>query len=185
MARRNGGFIGTDGLDAPDPPTGVAVSGGVDGVASISFTAPTDTGTSAITGFVATASNGIGATGSSSPISVSSLTLGTAVTFRAYAVNAYGTSAASDATGVQHAPAGAVHHPGLVREHGGPRLAARGPARCARRPPGRHLPRLHPVRRHLRGPLPARDGADRQPPDRLRERARGRGTAADPGRRER
>lgn len=98
MARRNGGFIGTDGLDAPDPPTGVAVSGGTDGVASISFTAPTDTGTSAITGFVATASNGIGATGSSSPISVSSLTLGTAVTFRAYAVNAYGTSAASDAT---------------------------------------------------------------------------------------
>ena len=98
MARRNGGFIGTDGLDAPDPPTGVTVSGGADGVASISFTAPTDTGTSAITGFVATASNGIGATGSSSPISVSSLTLGTAVTFRAYAINAYGTSAASDAT---------------------------------------------------------------------------------------
>jgi len=98
MARRNGGFIGTDGLDAPDPPTGVTVSGGADGVASISFTAPTDTGTSAITGFVATASNGIGATGSSSPISVSSLTLGTAVTFRAYAINAYGTSSASDAT---------------------------------------------------------------------------------------
>jgi large repetitive protein len=98
MARRNGGFIGTDGLDAPDPPTGVTVSGGSDGVASISFTAPTNTGTSAITGFVATASNGVGATGSSSPISVSSLTLGTAVTFRAYAVNVYGTSAASDAT---------------------------------------------------------------------------------------
>jgi len=98
MVRRNGGFIGTDGLDAPDPPTGVAVSGGTDGVASISFTAPTDTGTSAITGFIATASTGVGATGSSSPISVTSLTLGTAVTFRAYAVNAYGTSAASDAT---------------------------------------------------------------------------------------
>ena len=98
MARRNGGFVGQDGLDAPDPPTGVTVSGGTDGVASISFTAPADTGTSAITGFVATASNGVGATGSSSPISVSSLTLGTAVTFRAYAVNAYGTSAASDAT---------------------------------------------------------------------------------------
>ena len=44
MANRNGGFIGTDGLDAPDPPTGVTVSGGTDGVASISFTAPTDTG---------------------------------------------------------------------------------------------------------------------------------------------
>jgi len=60
MARRNGGFIGTDGLDAPDPPTGVSVSGGVDGVASISFTAPTDTGTSAITGFIATDSSGAG-----------------------------------------------------------------------------------------------------------------------------
>ena len=98
MANKNGGFIGTDGLDAPDPPTGVTASGGADGTASISFTAPTDTGTSAITGFVATASNGVGATGTSSPISVSSLTLGTAITFRAYAINAYGTSAASDAT---------------------------------------------------------------------------------------
>ena len=98
MARRNGGFIGTDGLDAPDPPTGVTVSGGTDGVASISFTAPTDTGTSAITGFIATSSTSVGATGTSSPISVSSLTLGTEVTFRAYAVNAYGTSAASDVT---------------------------------------------------------------------------------------
>ena len=98
MANKNGGFIGTDGLDAPDSPTGVTVSGGIDGVASISFTAPTDTGTSDITGFVATSSNGVGATGTSSPISVTGLTLGTAATFRAYAVNAYGTSAASDAT---------------------------------------------------------------------------------------
>ena len=98
MANRNGGFIGTDGLDAPDPPTGVSVSGGVDGVVSISFTAPTDTGTSAITGFVATASDGVGATGTSSPISISSLTLGSAVTFRVLAQNAYGYSAPSDAT---------------------------------------------------------------------------------------
>jgi len=98
MARRNGGFIGTDGLDAPDPPTGVAVSGGVDGVASISFTAPTDAGTSSVTGFVATSSTGFGATGTSSPISVSGLAVGTAATFRAYAINAYGTSAASDAS---------------------------------------------------------------------------------------
>jgi len=98
MARRNGGFVGQDGLDAPDPPTGVTVSGGTDGIASISFTAPSDTGTSAITGFIATASTGVGATATSSPISVTGLTLGTAATFRAYTVNAYGTSAASDAT---------------------------------------------------------------------------------------
>ena len=98
MPRYNGGFIGTDGLDAPDPPTGVSASGGTDGVASVSFTAPTDTGTSAITGFVATASDGTGAAGSSSPISVSGLTLGSPVTFRVIAQNAYGYSAPSDAT---------------------------------------------------------------------------------------
>ena len=52
MVRRNGGFIGTDGLDAPDPPTGVTVTaGGASG--SVAFTAPTDTGASSITGFVA------------------------------------------------------------------------------------------------------------------------------------
>ena len=96
MPRYNGGFIGTDGLDAPDPPTDVTVSGGIDGVASVSFTAPTDTGTSAITGFVATASDGVGATGTSSPISISGLTLGSAVTFRVLAQNAYGYSAPSD-----------------------------------------------------------------------------------------
>ena len=96
MARRNGGFLGQDGLDAPDPPTGVTVSGGIDGIASISFTAPSDVGTSAITGFVATSSTGFGGTDTSSPISVSGLAIGTAATFRVYAINAYGTSAASN-----------------------------------------------------------------------------------------
>ena len=98
MARRNGGFIGQDGLDAPDEPTDVTVSGGGDGVVGVAFTAPSDVGTSAITGFVATSSTGVGATGTSSPISVTGLTIGTAATFRAYAINAYGTSAASDAS---------------------------------------------------------------------------------------
>ena len=98
MPRYNGGFIGHDGPDAPDPPTGVSVSGGTDGVASVSFTAPTDTGTSAITNFVATASSGVGAAGTSSPISVTGLTLGTEVTFRVIAQNAYGYSAPSDVT---------------------------------------------------------------------------------------
>ena len=97
MSNGRGGFIGTDGLDAPDPPTGVSASAGETAI-SISFTAPTDVGTSAITGFVATADDGSGATGTSSPITISSLTNGTAYTARVYAVNAYGTSAASDAT---------------------------------------------------------------------------------------
>jgi len=97
MARRNGGFIGTDGLDAPDPPTGVTATAG-DAQASIAFTAPTDAGTSAITGFVATTDAGDGATGSSSPITISSLTNGTGYTTRVYAINAFGTSAASVAS---------------------------------------------------------------------------------------
>ncbi|MDB4006673.1 fibronectin type III domain-containing protein [Gammaproteobacteria bacterium] len=97
MARRNGGFIGTDGLDAPDPPTGVTPTAG-DASVSVAFTAPTDTGTSAITGFVATTDAGDGATGSSSPITISSLTNSTAYTARVYAINAFGTSAASDAS---------------------------------------------------------------------------------------
>ena len=59
MARRNGGFIGQDGLDAPDPPTGVSVSSASASI-SVTFTAPSDVGTSAITGYVAQASSSSG-----------------------------------------------------------------------------------------------------------------------------
>ena len=103
MANRNGGFIGTDGLDAPDPPTAVGVTAG-NAQVSVAFTAPTDAGTSAITGFVAqVASSGdnysAGSnTGSSSPIVVGSLSNGTSYTAKVWAINAYGTSAPSDAS---------------------------------------------------------------------------------------
>jgi len=103
MVRRNGGFIGTDGLDAPDPPTGVAGTAGNASV-SVAFTAPTDAGTSAITGFVAQVSTNDTAysagsnTGTSSPIVVSSLTNDTAATAKVWAINAYGTSAPSNAS---------------------------------------------------------------------------------------
>jgi len=103
MPRYNGGFIGTDGLDAPDPPTDVTPTGG-NSQLSIAFTAPTDTGTSAITGFVAQVStngtdySGGSNTGSSSPIVVSSLTNGTAYTAKVWAINAYGTSEPSEAS---------------------------------------------------------------------------------------
>ena len=103
MANRNGGFIGTDGLDAPDPPTAVTPTAG-DAQVSVAFTAPTDTGTSAITGFVAQVSTdgtdySAGSnTGTSSPIVVSSLTDDTAATAKVWAINAYGTSAPSDAS---------------------------------------------------------------------------------------
>ena len=103
MANKNGGFIGTDGLDAPDPPTAVTPTAGNEQV-SVAFTAPTDTGTSAITGFVAqVASSGddysAGSnTGTSSPIVVSSLSNGTSYTAKVWAINAYGTSAPSEAS---------------------------------------------------------------------------------------
>ena len=103
MARRNGGFVGQDGLDAPDPPTGITPTAGVASV-SVAFTAPTDAGTSAITNFVAqvsiddTAYSAGSNTGTSSPIVVSSLTNGTAATAKVWAINAYGTSAPSDAS---------------------------------------------------------------------------------------
>ena len=103
MARRNGGFVGQDGLDAPDPPTGITPTIG-DAQVSVAFTAPSDVGTSAITGFVAQVSTNDTAysagsnTGSSSPIVVSSLTNGTAATVKVWAINAYGTSAPSDAS---------------------------------------------------------------------------------------
>ena len=103
MPRYNGGFIGTDGLDAPDPPTDVTPTAG-NAQVSVAFTAPTDTGTSAITGFVAqVASSGdnysAGSnTGTSSPIVISSLSNGTSYTAKVWAINAYGTSAPSDAS---------------------------------------------------------------------------------------
>ena len=97
MPKYNGGFIGTDGLDAPDEPTIGTPSVG-SAQADIAFTAPSDVGTSAITEYVATTNDGIGATGTSSPITITGLTNNTSYTARVYAKNAYGTSAASEAS---------------------------------------------------------------------------------------
>jgi large repetitive protein len=54
--------------------------------------APSDVGGSAVTGYVATSNDGIGATGSASPITVTGLTNGTPYTFRVWALNAFGWS---------------------------------------------------------------------------------------------
>jgi hypothetical protein len=94
MARGRGGFIGQDGLNAPDSPTSVSGSVGDQSV-SVTFTAPTDVGGSAITGYVATSNNGIGAAGSSSPITVTGLTNGTSYTFSVWAINTFGYSSPS------------------------------------------------------------------------------------------
>ena len=96
MPRYNGGFIGHDGLDAPDTPTiGTPSAGSTQ--ADIAFTAGA-AGTTATTEFVATTNDGIGATGTSSPITITGLTNGTSYTARVYAKNSHGTSAASEAS---------------------------------------------------------------------------------------
>ena len=102
MPRYNGGFIGHDGLDAPDAPTIDSVTAG-NAQVSVAFTAGT-AGTTATTGFVAqvstdgTAYSAGSGTGSSSPITVSSLTNGTSYTAKVWAVNAHGTSVPSSAS---------------------------------------------------------------------------------------
>jgi len=97
MAKGKGGFIGQDGLNAPDSPTGVSGSAGDEQV-DVSFTAPSDVGGSAITGYRVQSNDGIGASGSSSPITVTGLTNGTSYTFNVWAINAFGWSSPSDAS---------------------------------------------------------------------------------------
>lgn len=78
----------------PNAPTGIVASAG-EASASISFTAPTNTGGSPITGYVITASDGTIASGTTSPITITGLSNNTAYTFTVKAVNANGSSVAS------------------------------------------------------------------------------------------
>ena len=80
MAKRTGGFIGQDGINAPDPATSVTGTAGNEQV-DVSFTSPSDVGGAAITGYRVQSNDGIGASGSASPITVSGLTNGTSYTF--------------------------------------------------------------------------------------------------------
>jgi hypothetical protein len=98
MAKRTGGFIGQDGINAPDQATGVSASGGDEQV-EVSFTSPTNVGGSAVTGYRVQSNDGIGASGSASPITVSGLTNGTSYTFNVWAINPFGWSSPSDASG--------------------------------------------------------------------------------------
>jgi hypothetical protein len=98
--RYQGGILGVgfNPLRAPNAPTiGTATAGG--GSASVAFTAPANVGGSAITSYAVQSTPGnVGATGASSPITVSGLTVGTAYTFRVTALNSYGPSPASAAS---------------------------------------------------------------------------------------
>jgi len=99
MAKRTGGFIGQDGINAPDQATGVTGTAGNSQV-DVSFTSPSDVGGAAITEYRVTDSTGaFGATGSSSPITVTGLTNGTSYTFNVWAINPFGWSSPSDASG--------------------------------------------------------------------------------------
>ena len=77
MAKRKGGFIGQDGINAPDPATGVSASGG-DTQVDVSFTPPSDVGGADVTEYRVTDSTGAHtASGSASPVTVTGLTNGT------------------------------------------------------------------------------------------------------------
>ncbi len=82
----------------PGAPTiGTATKGNAQ--ASVTFTAPVSTGGSAITGYTVTSNPGnFTGTGTSSPITVTGLTNGTAYTFTVVATNANGNSPASAAS---------------------------------------------------------------------------------------
>ena len=96
------------GLTVPDAPTIGTATGG-NAQASVTFTAPTDTGGTAITGFTVTSSPGsLTGTGASSPIVVTGLSNGTAYTFTVTATNAQGTGPASAASNSVTPSAGRV-----------------------------------------------------------------------------
>lgn len=99
--RYQGGILGVgfNPLQAPNAPTGVSATAG-DASASVSFTAPTNVGGSAITGYTVQSNpGGFAGSGASSPITVSGLSNGTSYTFNVWALNSYGPSPAGGPSG--------------------------------------------------------------------------------------
>ena len=83
----------------PGAPTSVVATQASSTSASVTFTAPANTGSLTITGYRVTASpGGVTATGSSSPITVSGLTAGSTYTFTVEAQNSSGYGPASAAS---------------------------------------------------------------------------------------
>ncbi len=101
----------------PDAPTMVAANAGAS-EASVSFKLPGN-GADQVTGYTVTANpGGITATGAGSPITVSSLSNGTAYTFTVTAANKKGTGPPSDASN-SVTPAKVPDAPGIVRAEAG------------------------------------------------------------------
>jgi hypothetical protein len=103
--RSPAGYIypGYDPLKVPDAPTIGTASVASTTSVSVTFTAPSNVGGGAITGYIATArrtSDGttISTTGSSSPVTITGLTTDVAYTVTVAAVNAFGPSASSAAS---------------------------------------------------------------------------------------
>lgn len=98
--RRRAGFVSTfyNPLQVPNAPTGVSATAG-DASATVSFTAPGNVGGGSISAYYALSNTGVWATGSSSPISVSGLTNDVPCTFQVWALNAFGPSPYSSASG--------------------------------------------------------------------------------------
>jgi YVTN family beta-propeller protein len=109
----------------PDAPTiGTATAGNAQ--ATVSFTAPASNGGPVITGYTVISNpNGITATGTASPITVTGLVNGTAYTFTVTAANSLGSGAASAASN-SVTPAGVLGAP-TIGTGMGPRAVAVNP----------------------------------------------------------
>ncbi|TRZ92789.1 MAG: choice-of-anchor D domain-containing protein [Rhodocyclaceae bacterium] len=92
----SGAFNVTSLSGPPGAPTGVTANAG-NAQATVTFTVPANNGGSTITGYTVSC-GGLTGTGAASPITVTSLTNGTAYTCTVTATNASGTSAASTAS---------------------------------------------------------------------------------------
>jgi hypothetical protein len=95
------GFISAfyDPLQVANAPTIGTATGG-DSQASVTFTAPSNVGGSAITAYYAVSNPGqITSSAASSPVTVTGLTNGTSYTFTVWALNSFGPSAFSAASG--------------------------------------------------------------------------------------
>ena len=82
----------------PDEPTSVIATGGQDSKSDVTWTVPTASGGSSITGYTVLSNRGQSCSSVSNSCTVTSLTNGTAYTFTVTATNAVGTSIASAAS---------------------------------------------------------------------------------------